>query len=58
MPEPATYPYQPFDVARPCLLPAPDKGELFFSKSPPVSEDSLFSALGTIYFRKFPFSLV
>ena len=58
MPRPAACPYQPFDEARPYLLPAPDKGELSFSKSPPVSEDSLFSALGTIYFRKFPFSLV
>ena len=53
----ATYLYRPFGVALPCLIPAPNKGELSFSKSPPVSVDFLFSALGTIYFRKFPFSL-
>ena len=54
----ATYLYRPFGVALPCLIPAPNKGELSFFKFPPVSVDFLFSALGKIYFRKFPFSLV
>ena len=58
MPEPVAYPYQPFDEARPYLLPAPDKDELSFSKSPPISEDSLSSVPSTICSRRFPFSLV
>ena len=40
MPKPVTFLSQPIDVARPYLLLALDKGELSFSKFPPISADS------------------